>query len=107
MHWVLAHLIGDFILQTDWMVANKKKSSLVCSIHTLFYIIPFFFSDLYIWQILLIGVQHGIQDRTNFVLWFSILTGSKNFVTKDLAPWSLILMDQILHILFISMVVSL
>jgi hypothetical protein len=23
--WILAHLIGDYLLQNDWMAENKKK----------------------------------------------------------------------------------
>lgn len=38
---VLAHLVGDFILQSDWMATNKKDRILPCLIHVLTYTVPF------------------------------------------------------------------
>ena len=66
----IAHLIGDFILQNDWMAGKKKGSHLVCLIHVLVYLIPFLFCSLKWWQIVLIGLQHFAQDRSEFVLWW-------------------------------------
>lgn len=34
---ILAHLIGDYILQSDWMAANKRLRSVPCAIHCLLY----------------------------------------------------------------------
>jgi hypothetical protein len=103
MPWIFAHLLGDFILQNDWMAANKKKSSLVCCVHVLIYLLPFLFIFNW-WQLLLIGLQHYFQDRTEFVVWFMKAKGSKNFTLPPMAPWSIILTDNILHILFIWIV---
>jgi hypothetical protein len=36
--WILAHFIGDYLLQNDWMAQNKKKSNLACTIHVGLYI---------------------------------------------------------------------
>lgn len=33
--YVLAHFVGDFLLQNDWMAVNKKKSNIVCTVHIL------------------------------------------------------------------------
>jgi hypothetical protein len=32
---IIGHLVGDFLLQNDWMAANKKKNSWVCLLHCL------------------------------------------------------------------------
>jgi len=101
MDILIAHLIGDYILQNDWMAENKKKSNKACFIHCLLYIIPFCFF-LNWWQIILIFIQHYIQDRTNFVKWFMDFKGSKDFRLKY--DWSSILVDNIIHLLFIYLI---
>jgi hypothetical protein len=127
MNWVLAHLVGDFLLQNDWMASGKKRSSWICLIHVLTYLIPFLFVanppkefehcgtgfmgililHLHWWQFALIGLQHFVQDRTNFVVWLMKAKGSGEFVGPPCGPWSVILTDNILHILFVAWVVSL
>ncbi len=64
MPWIFAHLIGDYLLQNDWMAARKKENSLVCLIHIVTYMLPF------------------------------------------MAPWPIILTDNIIHILWIAVVVT-
>jgi hypothetical protein len=34
---LVAHLVGDFIAQSDWMALNKSKRSLPCAVHCLIY----------------------------------------------------------------------
>jgi hypothetical protein len=105
MHWIIAHLIGDFLLQTHEVAIKKKQSSIFCSIHVAWYMIPFFLCGLMWWQMLLIAIQHFLQDRTNFVVWFMKVKGSAGFTEPPMAPWSIIVTDNILHILWIAFVV--
>ena len=107
MHWIYAHLIGDYLLQNDWMALNKKKSSWPCLVHAAVYVVPFLFTGLLLWQIVLIGVQHFLQDRTQFVVWLMKVKGSEKFGTGPCAPWSIIVTDNILHILFMAAVAAL
>ena len=107
MSWLLAHFVGDFLLQTDWMAANKKKSSLVCLFHIATYLVPFLLTPLLWWQIGLIGIQHFAQDRTNVVVWLMRVKGSEDFTKPPCAPWSIIVTDNILHILWMALVVAL
>ena len=106
MHWIYAHLIGDYLLQNDWMALNKKKSSWHCFVHVLAYMIPFMFCELNFIQLALIAVQHFLIDRTNFVLWFMTAKGQGNFATGVCFPWSQIVVDNVLHILWIAFVVA-
>ena len=106
MDWIIAHLIGDYIIQNDWMAKNKKISSFVCFIHVLTYMIPFLFCGLSVVQFVLIAMQHFIQDRTNFIVWFMKIKGSENFANAPMAPWSIIVTDNIIHILWIYFVVN-
>lgn len=38
---IVAHFIGDFILQSNWMALNKSKNWGALSIHVLAYMVPF------------------------------------------------------------------
>lgn len=105
MHFIYAHLIGDYIFQNDWLALNKKKSDLHCSIHVACYMIPFLLCGLNWWQFLLIAAQHYAIDRTNFVVWFMKIKGSGQFATGPCSPWSIIVMDNILHILWIAFII--
>jgi predicted hotdog family 3-hydroxylacyl-ACP dehydratase len=104
LHWIYAHLIGDFLLQNDWMAANKKKNSMVCMVHVITYMIPFVFTAFNWQQLLLIAVQHYIQDRTNFVAWFCKLT--KKFQDKSNQSLGYIIVDNVFHILWVAMIVQ-
>lgn len=70
---LILHLLGDFILQTDWQAANKKKASwigeIACQIHCILYSIPFILITDYI-HVILIYVSHYAIDRTNVITWF-------------------------------------
>lgn len=107
MHWIYAHLIGDYIVQNDWMAQGKKKSSWICSVHIITYLIPFLFCGFEWWQIALIGAEHFLQDRTNIVVWLMKTKGSASFIGPPCGPWSVIVTDNILHILFIAWVAAL
>ena len=107
MHWVLAHLIGDYLIQSDWMAVGKKKSSWVCLVHVVTYMLTFLLCGLSWWQFLAIAVQHFIQDRTGFIPWLMKVKGSGRFATPPLAPWSIFVTDNIVHCLFIYYIVRL
>jgi len=107
MHFIYAHLIGDYLLQSDWMAKGKKVSSWICLVHIVAYMIPFLFCGLFWWQLLLIGIQHFLQDRTSFIIWLMKIKGSAEFAKPPMSPWSIIVTDNIVHILFIAFVVYL
>lgn len=104
MNWLLCHLIGDFIIQNDYMAQNKKHSDLHCFIHIVTYMLPFLFIHLAWWQLLAIAIQHYILDRTMIVGWIMDIKGSKLF-REQLHPWSWIITDNILHILWVAFIV--
>ena len=63
---IIAHLIGDFLLQNDRMQA-KSRSSIVCTEHVICYSLPFVIlalsGALSWWALDAILVQHWLQDR--------------------------------------------
>lgn len=104
MHWIYAHLIGDFLIQTDWMANGKKQNSWICLVHVATYMIPFLFTSLNWGQLLCIAIQHFWQDRTRVIEWFMQHSGKQGFAEPPKGPWSFIVVDGILHILFIALV---
>jgi len=104
MHWIFAHLIGDYLIQTDWMALNKKKNSFQCLIHVVTYMVPFFWCHFLWWQLIAIAAQHYFIDRTNFVRWFMKVKGSEKFAIGPCSPWSIYMIDNIMHILWIAFI---
>ena len=102
MHPFLAHLIGDFIIQTDWMASNKKHSSFAALVHVLAYLLPFIFTELIWWQLVLIGVTHFAQDRSSFVSWWMRVWKKAPDENGGIIPLSV---DQVFHLLIIQIVV--
>lgn len=103
---IVSHLVGDYILQNDYMAKNKKISSAVCGLHAATYILPFAFCGLSAYQLVLIALQHYLQDRTNFVIWFMSKSGKSDFSKAPLAPWSIFVVDNTFHLLWIAIVVG-
>ena len=101
MNPFIAHLVGDFILQNEWMAINKRRSSWTCFVHVVVYMLPFFLVSISWWQFLLIGATHFIQDRSGFVFWWM-----RHYKKVPEAHWGIIplLVDQGFHLLTIELV---
>ena len=103
MHWMLAHAIGDFLFQNDWM-QKKTTSSLHAAIHVATYLIPFAFTGLTWWQVALIGLQHFAQDRMG---WAKVWQRFMRQTPPDRWPTGTLLVDQTLHACFMWWVAGL
>jgi len=105
INYVLAHFIGDFLLQNDWMAKNKKQSSFICTIHVLCYMIPFLLVELNWIQFILIATQHWLQDRTKFIAWYCKLLGIfQGELKQNTLPWGHFVIDQIFHFIWLFIV---
>ena len=71
-------------------------------VHVFTYMIPFIFTELNWVQLLLIAVQHYIQDRTNFVAWFCRTTKKFQNASNQFAGFAIV--DNVIHILWMAMV---
>ena len=100
----LAHLIGDYLLQTEWMASNKKTNLFACFVHVLVYLIPFLLTGLSWWQLVLIGVTHFAQDSSTFVLWWIKFWKR---VPDDRVGSLPLVIDQVFHLVTIYIVVQL
>lgn len=107
MHFIYAHLVGDYLLQNDYMAKGKKNSNLICTLHIVTYMLPFLLCNLSPIQFCLIAAQHWIQDRTNIILDFCKYTGKSDFIKSPMGPWSIIIVDNIFHILWMAFIINL
>ena len=63
MEQLILHLLGDYVIQNNWMANNKEKHTFPCLIHCLTYALPFLLITN--WQIVsMIGITHFMIDRT-------------------------------------------
>lgn len=59
---VLCHLIGDYVLQSDYLAMNKGKDWYVLFVHCALYYVPFLLKFGFDWRLLFIFVVHIITD---------------------------------------------
>lgn len=98
---LVGHLVGDYLLQNDWMALNKKQRSFHCAVHCAIWtacvcLFAGWFNPLVIASLF---VTHFIQDRTQIVAWYMDHVGQTSFRTGMCAPWSAIVVDNVWHIL--------
>ena len=106
---IIGHLVADYLLQFDFIAENKKKSSLICALHCLIWAscvcLLGNISSNKIFVILF--VTHYIQDRWQLIPWYMKIIGQNNFTKPPLAPWSLIVVDNVWHIFTIWIIFKL
>ena len=108
--WLLiGHLVGDWLLQNDWMAKGKRKSLLTTAgmahfaIYTLAVTSTLLISDLkgkepifILATIILIFVSHWLVDATNIVdQWMRFYQQSNLAIVR-------IMVDQTLHLLILA-----
>lgn len=60
---VLAHLCGDYFLQSHWMANEKVKRWWPALVHGFFYTLPYIFVTQSILALIVIGSTHAVIDR--------------------------------------------
>ena len=106
MNQIIAHLIGDYILQTHWMAVNKVNKLWIATLHAFCYTIPFLFVTQSLLALMVIFVTHAIIDRYRIAMY---ITRLKNWHFKGngypedtpiwLSVWLIIIMDNTLHLI--------
>lgn len=108
---LLLHGLGDYLLQNDWMAANKtqptKKGYLACAIHATLYSLPFLLIGS-LQAFLFIIITHFLIDKYRLaVYWIKLVNWnwqSRNFGYADDKPmwmsvWLLIIIDNLMHLI--------
>lgn len=113
---LVGHLIGDYLIQNDWMALNKKSKTtlgvVTVNVHAILWAaavctlagwwhmgVPLSTSAAWVFPVLYI--THVVQDHTNVVAWWMDAIGQKAFRTGPCAPWSSIVVDNVWHIVTI------
>lgn len=112
---IVAHLVGDYIIQSDWMANEKTKRSLAAAVHAVTYTLPFLFLTQSPAALAFIAGTHFVIDRwrlARFVVrWknqisnpyraciYETATGYPETSPPWLAVWLLIIADNTLHLL--------
>ena len=109
---IVAHLVGDYILQSHWMATEKTKRSLAALAHAVTYCLPFILLTRSIGALTVIVGTHFLIDRfrlARFVVWAKngyalsglpvTATGYREDVPAWLSVWLLIIADNTLHLL--------
>jgi hypothetical protein len=111
---LLAHVVGDYFLQSDWMATNKKDRFLPCFVHVVTYIVPFLLLTTSAGALALIAGTHFAIDHWNlarYPVWAKnkILGGAPSWkecsvtgMNPDrplwLSVWLTIIVDNTAHI---------
>ncbi|MDT3399890.1 DUF3307 domain-containing protein [Streptomyces sp. B1866] len=117
MDILLAHLVGDFVLQSAWMAEEKIKRWLPAVLHGLLYGLPFLFLTRSPVALALIAGTHIVLDRyraARYLVWLRNLLapagrrpawaeartnyGSPLNISRGLARALLIVTDNTVHL---------
>jgi hypothetical protein len=112
---LIAHAVGDYVLQSDWMATEKTKKSIAAAVHASIYSLPFLFLTHAPAALAVIACTHFVIDRwrlARFVVWAKNFLGPGNRRWSEcaatgyppdrpvwLAVWLLIIVDNIMHVL--------
>lgn len=130
---LLAHLVGDYIFQNDWMAKWKVaevgvidsvsdprfpaagypcpknmwmynlRPFLACTIHCLLYTLSVWCFTWYWmawWGFLICFGLHWVIDRFRLARkWMENVSGQKAFANGPLSPWSIVVVDNVFHLL--------
>jgi hypothetical protein len=112
---IIAHFVGDYILQSDWMVQHKGQKWSAAFVHVVFYSLPFLFLTTDPLVLAVIAGTHMVIDRwrlARHLIWIKNWpwpgskpwseckeTGFSPDLPKYLSTWLMIIVDNVIHIL--------
>jgi hypothetical protein len=102
--WLLiGHLVGDFLLQTNWMAVNKPTKLSALLTHVTIYTLvvtafAYLAGGISYKAAVFIFLTHMILDKRNFVAFWV-----KNVNKAEKTPWLNIASDQSWHLLILAL----
>ena len=136
---LVGHLVGDYILQNDWMAKSKsnthpgiepanggyrtdedlarekewhewygrskgyKRGLVACTLHCLLYAFAVWACSYWwmpYWMPVAVFLIHWPIDRYRLAKWWMTkVSGQTEFATGPLSPWSVIVVDNVAHLL--------
>ena len=124
---LVGHLIGDYILQNDWMASNKSNAfdpkrqdcmtherigHLSCTVHCVLYTLAVWACSFWWmpwWGILVCFLAHWLIDRYRFAAWWMrTVSNQEYFASPDhpMFPWSIVVVDNTFHLLTLALIAS-
>lgn len=124
---LLAHLLGDYVLQNDWQASNKTngwhvelgirepammrawwRGNVACTVHCCLYTLAVAALSWWWmpwWGLVVCFLVHWPVDRFRLArVWMEKVSGQKAFATGPLAPWSIIIVDNVFHLLTLYLI---
>lgn len=136
---LIGHLIGDYIVQNDWMASRKSgvpvsaeqeariatthgdprfqvisqvafenscAAHLTCFAHCICYTLAVWACCFWwinpLWMLVVFGTHFPI-DRWRLARWWMInASGQEQFATGLLSPWSIIIVDNVFHLIVLA-----
>lgn len=114
MEQLLLHLIGDYVLQTDWMARTKVRASFAALCHALVYALPFLLLSPSPAALAAIALSHFLIDRFRLARYVAFAknkttawdlkwadcgaTGFPPSVPPGQAFWLMIAIDNTMHL---------
>lgn len=104
---LVGHLVGDYLLQNDVQALNKKRPGLkgmfCCVLHCAIWTasVCAFSRWFDVASVSVLFGSHFLQDRTNVVRWYMTAIGQEAFATGSCSPWSIIVVDNVFHVVTI------
>lgn len=111
---LVAHAVGDYVLQSEWMATEKTKRSLAALVHCIVYTLPFLFLTQNPYTLAVIAGTHFVIDRwhlARYVAWVKNRpwpgsapwsecreTGFNPETPRWLSGWLVIVIDNVMHI---------
>ena len=115
MEQLLAHLVGDYILQSHDMAVNKTKSLPWATYHALTYTLPFLLLTNNWLALAIVTITHALIDRFRLAVYvvklknylfgkfdnaiFTTNNGYPNEAPVWLTTWLVIIADNTMHLL--------
>jgi len=112
---LVAHVVGDYLLQSEWMVREKGRSNLAALVHVVVYTLPFLLLTQHPLTLLVIAGSHFVLDRwrlARYVIWLKNWpwpgrrswseckeTGYPPETPPWMSTWLMIIVDNTLHVL--------
>lgn len=102
---IVGHLVGDFLLQNNWMALNKTRNLIPLMVHSLVYtgavgLFALLGGGLSLPSLAIIFFSHILLDNRVFVGWWvKYVNGAENI------PWMKIVVDQSWHVLILALII--
>jgi hypothetical protein len=112
---LLAHAVGDYVLQSDWMAINKTRSTVAALAHALMYSLPFLLLSPTLRGLLIIALSHYVIDRWRLARYVCMVRNrlapprASRTASQDredvvdrppwITSWLVIIVDNTIHVL--------